>query len=423
MLRIVALTVLCMVTPMDRAVAEKRVALVIGNSEYISHGLLTNPSNDARLIGQALAKAGFDVVETKMNLGVAEFRQSLRRFQSQANGAEVALVYFAGHGIESNGVNWLIPTDAELEEDRDLEYEAIRSDLVLQALRGARIRLLVLDACRNNPFGRSWRSGSRSITSGLAKLEADDVLVLFAAAPGQTAADGSGDNSPFALALAKRLPQPGLALQFLGGAVRDDVLASTGGEQRPYVSASITGQPFYIVPGNDQPQGPAEASLSEEERKYFDKCVTLAPHVSRRSIVSRLATLYKPGSYKYRWRYIPATPNLAEGDYPITSVEALPDGILVIKYKYRSGRLVLTPVTLASMERGGATRGFRPRDTYVDGASLQAHGMWIQDSGYGCANFFINGETGEAAGNWIVADDAGKPVTTFNRIERVTENR
>jgi uncharacterized caspase-like protein len=232
--------------------AEKRVALVIGNGAYKAQNQLVNPPNDAHLISRALAQAHFETIETKTNLGIAEFRQALRRFQSQANGADVAFVYFAGHGIEANGANWLIPTDAQLDDDRDLEYEAIKSDLVLQALQGARMRMLVLDACRNNPFGRNWRASVRSTTIGLAKIEADDVLVLFAAAPGRTAADGTDLNSPFAEALAKRLPEPGLAIQLLGGTVRDDVLAATGGNQRPYVSASITGKPFFLVPA-EQP--------------------------------------------------------------------------------------------------------------------------------------------------------------------------
>jgi uncharacterized caspase-like protein len=229
------------------ALAEKRVALVIGNGSYKAQNLLVNPPNDAHLISKALNRAHFEAVETKTNLGIAEFRQALRRFQSQANGAEVALVYFAGHGLEVNGANWLIPTDADLSDDRDLDYEAIKADLVLQALQGARMRVLVLDACRDNPFGRNWRASVRSTTNGLAKLEADDVLVLFAAAPGRTASDGASSNSPFAEALANRLPEPGLAIQLLGGSVRDDVLATTGGNQRPYVSASITGKPFYLV--------------------------------------------------------------------------------------------------------------------------------------------------------------------------------
>ena len=116
------------------ALAEKRIALVIVDGAYKAQNLLTNPPSDAHLISQALAKAHFDTIETKINLGIAEFRQALRRFQSQANGTDVAPVYYAGHGIETNGVNWLLPTDAELNDDRDLDYEAIKVDFVLQAL-------------------------------------------------------------------------------------------------------------------------------------------------------------------------------------------------------------------------------------------------------------------------------------------------
>ncbi|WP_439569818.1 caspase family protein, partial [Sphingopyxis sp.] len=164
------------------------------------------------------------------------------------DGAEVAMVYFAGHGIEAQGKNWLIPTDAQLKSDLDLPYEAINLDRLMESVSGAQIRMVVLDSCRNNPFGRSWRSGTRAVVNGLAGVEADDVLVIFAAAPGQTAADGTTGNSPFATSLAKRLPQPDVPVQLLGGLIRDDVLAATGGSQRPFVSASITGTPVYLVP-------------------------------------------------------------------------------------------------------------------------------------------------------------------------------
>ena len=412
-----------MAAAVSAASAEKRVALVIGNGGYKAQGQLNNPPNDARLLGEALARANFEVVETKTDVGIAEFRQILRKFQSQTDGADVALVYFAGHGIETSGVNWLIPIDATLGEDRDLEYEAIKTDLVLSALRGARMRILFLDACRDNPFGRSWRAGARSITRGLAKLEADDVLVLFAAAPGQTAADGTGGNSPFAAALAKHLPEPGLAIQLLGGKVRDDVLAATGGSQRPYVSASITGRPFYLVPGQtERRQDETNKGLSAAEKKYFESCIKLSPHLSRDAIVTRLAKLFRPGSHTYGWHYQPASPNLKEGDFPIASAEALPDGVLLISYNYRWGRLFLTPVVLGSRnEPRVSTRGFTPRDTNLEGASLQMHGIWIQESGYGCANFYMNGETGEAAGNWALTDDAGKPLTSINRIKNAAK--
>ncbi|MEP3227514.1 MAG: caspase family protein [Parasphingorhabdus sp.] len=228
--------------------AAKRVALVIGNSNYGQSSSLANPVNDAQLIAGAAKRAGFDEVVTALDLDVQAFQRALRDFRQKANGADVAMVYYAGHGIEGQGKNWLIPVDAELKASLDLPYEAIDLDRVMESLNGAQIRMVVLDACRNNPFARSWRSGTRSLTRGLIGVEADDVLVIYAAAPGQTAADGDGINSPFAQSLAKRLPQPDLPVQLLGGTVRDDVLSATGGTQRPFVSASITGTPVYLVP-------------------------------------------------------------------------------------------------------------------------------------------------------------------------------
>jgi uncharacterized caspase-like protein len=238
----------------------RRVALVIGNSAYQGGGQLANPSRDARLVAAALQQARFQTVELRGDLGLPAFHRALRDFQKSADGAEVALVYYAGHGIEANGRNWLIPTDAELADERALPYEAISLDLVMEAVAGARMRVLMLDACRDNPFGRSWRAGSRSVTRGLARVEVDDVLILFAAAPGQTAADGQGVNSPFAEAVARRLPQPGLPIQLLAGLVRDDVLRATGNVQRPFISASVTGEPYYLVGPGGAPTSPAASA-------------------------------------------------------------------------------------------------------------------------------------------------------------------
>lgn len=259
LIALVVLLALTATTPCP-AIAQKRVALVVGNSTYKAGGYLPNPINDASIVASALRQAQFTIVETKNDLGIAEFRQSLRRFQTLSDGADVAVMYFAGHGVEDSGTNWLIPVDAELAAVRDLEYEAIRLDLALQALGGARMRLLVLDACRNNPFGRNWQATNRDVNRGLRRLEADDVLVLYAAAPGQLASDGTDGNSPFASSLAKRLTEPGLAIQLLGGRVRDDVLKITGGAQRPYVSASVTGEPFYLMPGISAPAPPSNPS-------------------------------------------------------------------------------------------------------------------------------------------------------------------
>lgn len=225
----------------------RKVALIIGNGNYLNAEQLSNPQSDAALVAAAARRAGFDSVTVAGDLDLATFQRALRTFRESAAGAQVAMVYYAGHGIEGHGRNWLIPTDAGLASVLDLPYEAVELDRVLEAVSGARIRIVVLDACRNNPFGRAWQSGSRAVSRGLSGIEVDDVLVIYAAAPGQTANDGAGPNSPFAASFARRLVQPGLPVQLLGGAVRDDVLASTGGAQRPYVSASITGTPVYLL--------------------------------------------------------------------------------------------------------------------------------------------------------------------------------
>jgi uncharacterized caspase-like protein len=248
----------------------RKVALIIANGSYANTSALTNPTNDARLVADSAKRAGFETVTLATNLSLAQFQRTLRDFREKATGAQVAMVYYAGHGIEGSGKNWLIPVDAALNSDLDLPYEAIDLERVLESVSGAQVRMIVLDACRNNPFGRSWRSVTRAVNRGLSGVEVDDVLVIYAAAPGQTASDGDGGNSPFATSLAKRLTQADLPLQLLGGTVRDDVLASTGGSQRPFVSASITGTPFYLVPrsaasGAAPAKAPAQVAASVDE--------------------------------------------------------------------------------------------------------------------------------------------------------------
>lgn len=226
----------------------RKVALVIANAEYQVSSPLANPPADAALVADAARKAGFEDVTLASDLDMDGFTEALRAFAEKADGADVAMVYYAGHGMEGKGKNWLLPVDARLERERDLPYEAIDLDLVMDAMDGAQVRMVVLDACRNNPYARKWESPTRAVARGLAAVEADDVIVIYAAAPGMVAYDGEDGNSPFATSLAKRLPQPDLPLQLLGGTVRDDVLAATESEQRPFVSASITGTPVYLVP-------------------------------------------------------------------------------------------------------------------------------------------------------------------------------
>ncbi|HEX2526563.1 MAG TPA: caspase family protein [Geminicoccus sp.] len=230
----------------------RKVALVIGNSSYEHAGLLANPRNDAQAMADTFRRIGFDVVETRLDVGKIAFLDALQAFTRESRRSDVAVVYYAGHGIELDGQNFLIPTDATLATDDDVEFEAVPLGLVLRAVDQARrLRLVILDACRNNPFASRMvrRAGSRAVGRGLAEVEpVGDMLVAYAARDGEVASDGDSKHSPYAEALLKLLPQPGLEIQFLFRKVRDEVLQSTGNVQRPHVYGSLGGDPIYLVP-------------------------------------------------------------------------------------------------------------------------------------------------------------------------------
>lgn len=232
--------------------AQKRVALVIGISNYNHASQLPNPIQDATKLASVLSSLGFDVT-LRTNLGINDLRSEVRTFAEKADSAEVAMVYFAGHGIEMSGKNYLIPNDAELRRDRDLEHEALTLSLVSRAIEGAsRLRIILLDACRNNPFSAQMKlagNRTRSVTRGLAAVEPlGDSLVVYASKHGTVAEDGEGSNSPFAEALVKILPTPGLEISLLFRKVRDKVIKATNRRQQPFVYGSISGDPFYFTP-------------------------------------------------------------------------------------------------------------------------------------------------------------------------------
>ena len=241
------------------AFAEKRVALVIGNSAYQNVPRLDNPSRDATAITKLLQDAKFDIVESRRDLGIVEMRRALRDFFDKARDADMAVVYFAGHGIEVEGSNYLIPTDAVLERDRDAYDEAIALDRLLQTVEPAKqLRLVILDACRDNPFDRKMRKtlASRSVGRGLAAIEPPktNTLIAFAAKSGSTAQDGAGANSPFTAALLKHLTTPGLDLRKAFGMVRDEVMSDTGDRQEPFVYGSLGGKDVSLVPPAPAPK-------------------------------------------------------------------------------------------------------------------------------------------------------------------------
>ncbi|NRQ17292.1 hypothetical protein BHMPCIPO_04553 [Ensifer sesbaniae] len=232
--------------------AEKRVALVIGNSAYQHAPQLTNPQNDASDMVSKLTGLGF-VVVTGHDLDLAGMRRSIREFVGKVEGADVALFFYAGHGLQVNGANYMIPVDAQLRSNNDLDFEALPIELVLSAMeRNAKVNLVFLDACRDNPLAvtlaRSLGTRSMVVGRGLAKLDTGvGSLIAFATQPGNVALDGAGRNSPFTTALLKHLGTPAQSITDDLIAVRRTVLQVTDGKQIPWDSSSLTG-PVVLNP-------------------------------------------------------------------------------------------------------------------------------------------------------------------------------
>lgn len=260
----------------EPAFAGKRVALVLANAAYQHAPPLANPVNDGAVMAKTLKDAGFDVVDSRHDLTALDTRRVLRDFADATRDADIAVVYYAGHGIEVEGSNYLIPVDARLERDTDVYDEALSLDRVLVAVEPAKqLRLVILDACRDNPFGRTMKRtlASRSIGRGLAQVEptSSNTLIAYSAKAGFTAQDGDGANSPFTIALSKHLTTPGLDVRRAFGFVRDDVLKSTGNKQEPFVYGSLGGEDVPLVPIKAAPvtaTAPAVNPQADMRRDY-----------------------------------------------------------------------------------------------------------------------------------------------------------
>jgi formylglycine-generating enzyme required for sulfatase activity len=263
--RFVVFAVLMMVLAAFPAQAAKRVALVIGNSTYQHTAKLSNPQNDANLMARTLRRLGFDVLartnltQIGMKIAITEFGERLEKAGKDA----VGLFYYAGHGIQSNGNNYLIPVDAKLGKKSHLEIYGVNANWVLAQMEEANnpLNLMVLDACRNNPFGRSWQRG---ITKGLARMDAPrGTMIAYATRPGKVAADGTGANSPYTKALAKAMVKPGLTLSDVFIETRNTVMASTGGNQVPWEEGGLTSR-FYFKQGSKVPIAATTPNLDKE---------------------------------------------------------------------------------------------------------------------------------------------------------------
>ena len=227
-----------------------RVALVIGNSRYKTVDRLANAGRDAKLVADALGRSGFQTVRMLADGTRDGIEAELKAFAADAANADWAVVYYAGHGIEFDGSNFLVPVDAKYESDPDIPKESVALDEVLNAVGAAgKLRMVILDACRENPFAADTRGGgeARATGRGLARIEPESgTLVAFATKHGHVASDGSGENSPFATALVRRLSTPGLEINQIFRLVHDDVYAATEKKQEPFTYGQLSAEAFYF---------------------------------------------------------------------------------------------------------------------------------------------------------------------------------
>lgn len=253
------LTTLLLLTWVTVAQAEQRVALVIGNGAY-DDAPLRNPPNDARAMACALRECGFEVIE-KINSDQRTMAEAIRTFGQKIQRGGVGLFYYAGHGMQVQGTNYLIPVGAKVKTEDEVQYEAVDAGRVLSKMEAAgnRLNIIILDACRNNPFARSFRSADR----GLKKMDAPKgSLLAYATSPGGVAADGDGQNGLYTSKLLKHMDTPGVAVEQVFKRVRDEVMKATGDDQVPWESTSLRGE-FFFVPITPDVVSPAPGPIAQ----------------------------------------------------------------------------------------------------------------------------------------------------------------
>lgn len=281
------LTVICftLLQP-PPAFAEKRVALVVGNSEYLNTTALPNPKNDAAAVTEVLKRLNFKVLGG-VNLSRTKFESAVVSFSRDLRTADVGLFFYAGHGLQVAGENYLVPTDAKLSDESDLEFALIKlNDVLKQMERSTKTNLIFIDACRDNPLARNLarsmgRTRSGSIGRGLAVVRTGiGSMITFATEPGNVALDGAGENSPFTTALLKHIETPGLDIANLLRRVRLDVIESTKNTQVPWNHSSLTSGFVFNVGISGKVEADAfEKTPNKVKQQEVDE--TIPPEISK----------------------------------------------------------------------------------------------------------------------------------------------
>lgn len=293
--------------------AEKRVALVVGNGAYRNAAPLANPASDARAMAEALTQVGFELVggQPLLDLDKPGLEAALSSFGDAIRGADAALFYYSGHGMQVDGVNYLIPVTAAVDYKKDVKYQLVDGNFILDEMQtaGAPVNIIILDACRNNPFGSP---NFRAPVSGLAHMDAPKgTLIAYSTAPGRTARDGDGQNSPYSAALARHIPEPGLRVEDVFIRVRQDVDKATGGAQSPWEASNLY-SPFHFI-GPDPtaaPEADPEIALWQSLAKETDPA--LLDDYVRAYPAGRFVSLAKTRLERLRAAQIPPPPKAGD---------------------------------------------------------------------------------------------------------------
>ena len=292
-------------------VASDRLALVIGMSDYQTVPKLQNTVSDTKALAATLEGIGFEV-DTLINASRADVEETLKDFAFRAETADLALIYFAGHGVSVQGTTFLVPVDAQVRGNKDIATQSVTLDDFLTAVDGARkMRVVILDSCRDNPFPDSIDLRDPEVVAGLTTgtggLIAPDpergTMVAFAARNGEVALDGDGMNSPFNIALRDNLVKPGVEISLMFRQVRDDVLAMTGNQQEPTTYGALPGVPFYLAGSDDQRDAVSVADLAEAWSRIgpdqTEELTALAEAGDTRSMFGLALTKLKPDTPGY----------------------------------------------------------------------------------------------------------------------------
>ena len=290
------------------AAAEKRVALVVGNSNYAQVGTLTNPANDANDIASALKASGFEVI-LGIDVDKRGFDTKVRDFADLLEDADAAIFFYAGHGLQVAGRNFLLPVDARVQTERDLDFDAVNLDFVLKQMelgRADKTNIVFLDACRDNPFARNLArtmgTRSASIGKGLAQVDTGvGTFIAYSTQPGNVALDGTGRNSPFTAALAKRVREPDRNLTSVMIEVRKDVLAATGGKQVPWDHSALTGE-FYFQPSTGERS--AARGVGEDPEALQQRMRSLEDEVKKKSDAEQTSNIVALAQARERLRQL-----------------------------------------------------------------------------------------------------------------------